>query len=63
MPFTIDAIARHATIDADLARQMGELVELRREVCRQMALRSGPRGARRVIRRRRRPTRRSFLWR
>jgi hypothetical protein len=51
MSLQVDAIARHAAIVADLARQMTELAELRRAVCLQMALRSRPRGARRAIRR------------
>ena len=43
-PLPVDAVARHATIVANVTQQMIELRALRRAVCLQMALCSSERG-------------------
>ena len=55
LAFDAEAIARHATLVANLAQQMMELEELRRALCLQMARRARPKGARQPVRRATRP--------
>ena len=55
MSLSVEAIARHATLVANLAQQMMELEELRRALCLQMARRARPKGARQPVRRATRP--------